>query len=117
MPTTASEEQPKGRPAIGASEAELTRSYLDSIDPETGQTRGAVIRETKYQLARAGSIAAIESLETRAYGKPADTLKLENNSLPPAGYLAILGIHGIATEANGAIEAPPERLAIEGETE
>lgn len=108
---------PKGAPLKLESEAVRTREFLDTIDESSGLTRGEVIRETKYQLAVAGNMSAIESLETRAYGKPADTLKLENNSLPPAGYLAILGLHGIQAEPNGAIDVPAEPLAIEGETE
>lgn len=86
---------PKGRPPKGQSEAERTRHFLDEYDEELGCTRGEAIRRVKYQLALAGSVQAIESLETRAYGKPVDTLKIERGEEAPQGWIGLLGDYGL----------------------
>lgn len=86
---------PKGRPPIQLSEAERTRRILDEVDPTTGLTWGEQVRRKKIELALAGNIAAIESLENRAYGKTADTLKLEQAEAAPAGYMGVLGVLGV----------------------
>jgi hypothetical protein len=100
---------PKGRPPRGQTEAERTREFLDRVDPETGETYGEMLRKKKLELALAGNIQAIESLENRAYGKSVDTVKLETSTqAAPTGYLGLLSVYGI--DRGSAIDTSAETI-------
>jgi hypothetical protein len=108
---------PKGRPPKGQTEAERTREFLDQIDPTSGKTHGELVREVKLRLALAGDIRAIESLETRAYGKPLDTLKIESDAQPEPGYMALIASYvdrGVSIDTTAAtiaaLNSGPENL-------
>jgi hypothetical protein len=83
-----------------------TKAKLGEPDPDTGKTRQDELFNALYKAGKSGNVSAIEAIHTRAHGKPAETLKIDDaRQEAPPEWGAVLSRFATTTTTTATSES------------